>query len=60
MRQVFGDKIRLKVVDPERAGLLSRLRRSPGASGLSKSGLAFADDLVSAVETRTLWSRYGI
>jgi signal peptide peptidase SppA len=60
MRQVFGDKIRLKVVEPERAGLLSRLRRAPGASSLGKSGLAFADDLVSAVETRTLWSRYGI
>jgi signal peptide peptidase SppA len=60
MRQVFGDKVRLRVVEPERGGLLSRLRRAPGASGLGKSSLAFADDLVSAIETRTLWSRYGI
>ncbi|WP_045835077.1 S49 family peptidase [Hyphomicrobium sp. 99] len=59
MRQIFGDKVRLKVVEPERAGLLSRLRRAPGASGLG-NGLAFADDLVSAVETRSLWSRFGI
>jgi signal peptide peptidase SppA len=60
MRQVFGDKVRLKVVEPERPGLLSRLRRVPGSSGLGNGGLAFADDLVSAVETRTLWSRFGI
>lgn len=59
MRLLFGDKVRLKVVEPERAGLLSRLRRAPGASGLG-NGLAFADDLVSAVEERSLWSRFGI
>ncbi|RUP07608.1 S49 family peptidase [Hyphomicrobium sp.] len=59
MRQIFGDKVRLKVVEPEKAGLLSRLRRAPGASGLG-NGLAFADDLVSAMEARSLWSRFGI
>ncbi|MBS0267756.1 MAG: S49 family peptidase, partial [Proteobacteria bacterium] len=59
MRQLFGDKVRLKVVEPEKAGLLSRLRRAPGASGLGNS-LAFADDLVSAMEARSLWSRFGI
>ena len=60
MRQVFGDKVRLKVIEAERAGLLSRLRRAPGASGLGHTGLAFADDLVSAIEERALWSRFGI
>jgi signal peptide peptidase SppA len=59
MRQVFGDKVKLKVVEPERAGILSRLRRAPGALALG-NGLAFADDLVSAVEARSLWSRFGI
>ncbi len=59
MRQLFGDTVRLKVVEPEKAGLLSRLRRAPGASGLG-NGLAFADDLVSAMEARSLWSRFGI
>ncbi|MGO4684716.1 S49 family peptidase [Hyphomicrobium sp. 2TAF46] len=59
MRQLFGDKVKLKVVEPEKAGLLSRLRRAPGASGLG-NGLAFADDLVSAMEARSLWSRFGI
>jgi signal peptide peptidase SppA len=60
MQDVFGNKVRLKVVEPERGGLLSRLRRAPGASGLGNGGLAFADDLVSAIEARTLWSRFGI
>ncbi len=61
MREVFGDKVRLKVVEPERGGLLSRFRRVPGAFGLGgNASLAFADDLVSAIETRTLWSRFGI
>jgi signal peptide peptidase SppA len=60
MQQVFGDKIRLKIVEPERGGLLSRLRRTPGASALGLGGLAFADDLVSAAETRAMWSRFGI
>lgn len=60
MQDVFGSKVRLKVVEPERGGLLSRLRRVPGASGLGNGGLAFADDLVSAIEARTLWSRFGI
>ena len=59
MQMLFGDKVKLKVVEPERAGLLSRLRRAPGASGLG-NGLAFADDLVSAMEERSLWSRFGI
>lgn len=60
MREVFGDKVRLKIVEPDRGGILSRLRRAPGASGLANGGLAFADDLVSAIEARTLWSRFGI
>ncbi len=29
-------------------------------TGLGHTGLAFADDLVSAMEERTLWSRFGI
>ena len=59
MRQVFGDKVRLKVIEADRGGLLSRLRRVPGAISFDRPGLAFADDLVSAIEARTLWSRFG-
>lgn len=66
MRELHGDKVRLKTVALERGGLLSRLRRSPslGSSGAAGGsfgldGLAIAADLVSAVEARALWSRYG-
>lgn len=60
MQDLFGEKIRLKVIEPEKPGLLARLRRTPGAIGITPAPLAFADDLVSAVEARTLWSRFGL
>jgi signal peptide peptidase SppA len=60
MRQLFGDKVKLRVVPPEKPGLLARLRRLSGTAGIDRAGLAFADDLVSAVETRALWSRFGL
>lgn len=64
MREVHGDKVRLKVVPIERGGLLSRLRRSPAVETYTRlaehSRLALADDLVSAIETRALWARFGL
>ena len=64
MRELHGDKVQLKAITMERGGLLSRLRRSPGLDSLSGlasgGGLAFADDLVSAIEARALWSRFGL
>jgi len=63
MRELHGEKVRLKVVPLERGGLLSRLRRFPGIFGyqdLTRGRLAFAEDLISAVETRALWSRFGL
>jgi signal peptide peptidase SppA len=64
MREVHGDNVRLKVVPIERGGLLSRLRRSPAVetyTRLAEHGrLALADDLVSAIETRALWARFGL
>jgi hypothetical protein len=63
MRELHGDKVRLKVVPLERGGLLSRLRRLPSVVGyeeLTRGHLAIADDLISAIETRALWSRFGL
>lgn len=64
MRELFGGDVRLKVVPLERGGLFSRLRRLPTLSlprvGEGGPGLAIADDLVSAIEARALWSRYGL
>ena len=63
MQELFGAKVRLKAVPIEKGGLLARLKRLPstGAMGAPDLGsLALADDLVSAIETRALWSRFGI
>lgn len=63
MRELHGDKVRLRVVPMERGGLLSRLRRLPGITGyedLTPHRLALGEDLISAIETRALWSRFGL
>lgn len=66
MRELFGDKVRLRAVPMSRGGLLSRLQKLPGigtgtAGGSGDNGgLAFADEVVSAIEARSLWSRYGL
>jgi signal peptide peptidase SppA len=64
MRSLHGDKVRLKVVPLAPGGLLTRLRRLPGFTGAGGDGFAFqaslADDVISAVETRALWSRFGL
>lgn len=59
MQALHGEKVKLRVVATEKPGLLGRLRRLPG-TGLDDISLAFADDMVSALETRALWSRYGL
>lgn len=65
MRELHGDKVRLKLVPLASGGLLSRLRRLPGGAAPSlelggSGGLGLADELVSALEARALWSRFGL
>ncbi|MDX2288320.1 MAG: S49 family peptidase [Hyphomicrobiaceae bacterium] len=60
MREVHGDKVVLRVVPQSKGGLLSWLRRAPLAQAGPWHGPAIADDLISAIETRSLWSRYGL
>lgn len=62
LREVHGEKVRLKMVAPERSWLGFRARKLPSVLGAVDvlGGLAFADDLVSAIETRALWARYGL
>jgi serine protease SohB len=63
MRQLYGDKVRLQLVSPERGWFR---RRIPGVSsgfGTSLSDLAprsLADDLISAIEARAIWARFGL
>lgn len=64
MRELFGDKLRLKLVSG--GGGMFWKRGAPGVSlgsGLGRSGeLApgFVDELISAIETRAMWSRFGL
>lgn len=63
MREIHGDKVRLKLVPAEKGGLLARLRRWPSMSQgveLPSNGLGLADDLISAMEARAMWSRFGL
>ncbi len=70
MREVHGDKVRLKLVPLGSAGLLSRLLRSPslstaaftmpGTMPATVPPLLAADDILSAMEARAMWSRYGL
>ncbi len=61
MREVYGDEVRFKLVAPSTSWF--RRRRGVFASGGSFGfGLApdgLAADLISAVEARALWSRFG-
>ena len=63
MREIYGDKVRLKVVPIERGGLLSRLRRTSNletfSSAVAENG-SLTDDLLATLETRALWARYGL
>lgn len=63
MRELYGEDVRLKLVSQER-GLFFRRSRGvgiwPGGSLDPISTPGFADDLISALEARALWSRFGL
>ncbi|MCH8238790.1 MAG: S49 family peptidase [Proteobacteria bacterium] len=65
MRELVGKKVRLKPVTPKRSLFSRRLRGvfSSLPDDMADGGMAapsFADDLISAVEARALWSRFGL
>ena len=64
MRELFGEKVRLKLVSGESGWLRRRLpwgsfsRLAPQeAAGFAPASLA--DDVISALEARALWARLG-
>jgi serine protease SohB len=67
LRERFGDKVVTPLVTPERS-LLGRARPGVGVDGLDRlldhagfaAGAGFAEDIISALEARALWSRYGL
>src|SRR5580692_7557031 len=62
LRARYGDKVRTPVIAPA-AGMLSGLlgRKSAGASALGQlDGIgALPDELISALETRAIWAKFG-
>jgi serine protease SohB len=61
LRERFGEKVEMPLIAAERS-LLGRLR--PGVEAGTFEGLMrhpdFAETIVSALETRALWARYGL
>jgi ClpP class serine protease len=62
LRARFGDKVLTSVIAPA-SGMLSGLfgRRAPGAGSLDIADklVGLPDELISALETRAIWSRFG-
>jgi signal peptide peptidase SppA len=61
LRARFGDKVQTPVI-AQPSGMLSNFlgRKSAGNSQLSLDGLAhLPEQMISALETRAIWSRYG-
>lgn len=58
LRARYGARVRMPVIAPK-SGLLSTLAgKKPGAGAMIGAG--FADELISALEARALWARYGL
>jgi signal peptide peptidase SppA len=63
MRELYGPKVKLVTVPLTKPGLLTRLRRGSGLATGGDAGLlapSLGDDLISAVEKRALWARFGL
>lgn len=65
MQSLHGPKVRLRAIPMAPGGLLARFRRLPGMGGGSLGdGFALsgplADDVISALEVRAMWSRFGL
>ena len=65
MRELYGDKVQLRMVSGPGGGLLGRLRRLPRVATAFSGGVnglqfSLADDALSAIEIRSLWARYGL
>ena len=63
MRALHGDKVRLRAIPLSPGGLFARFRRLPFGNDHDNGFAlprALADDLVSALEARALWSRFGL
>jgi serine protease SohB len=59
LRDRFGEKVRTPLIAAER-GLLGRAKPGVSLTQTLANSSGLADDLISALEARALWSRYGL
>ncbi len=59
MRELYGDKVRLKLVSMER-GLFRRRSSGVGLNLDLPSGADLADGVLASVEARAMWARFGL
>jgi serine protease SohB len=64
LRERFGDKVHMPLITPER-GFFGRRAFGIGPNALIGAGLqaapiGLAEDMISALEARALWARYGL
>jgi signal peptide peptidase SppA len=59
LRQRFGDDVRMPLIGPERS-LFGRTRPGVALRERLLGDLGLAENLISALEERALWSRYGL
>jgi signal peptide peptidase SppA len=63
LRARYGDKVLTPVIAPP-SGLLSGLlgRKSPGAGSIAalEGAVGLPDEVISALETRAIWARFGL
>ena len=61
MREIYGDDVRFKLVMPSTSWLRRKRNVFAEAGGLDFGFLSgdLAADLISAIEARALWSRFG-
>ncbi|MCK9908934.1 S49 family peptidase [Microbacteriaceae bacterium K1510] len=59
LRARYGEKVRTPLIEAERS-LLGRKLSGVGLAKLVAGERGLADDMISALETRAVWSRYGL
>jgi signal peptide peptidase SppA len=59
LRQRFGEDVQMPLIGPERS-LFGRTRPGIGLRERLFGDASFADEMISALEERALWSRYGL
>jgi ClpP class serine protease len=59
LRQRFGEDVRTPLIGPERS-LFGRVRPGIALKERLFGDVGLADEMISALEERALWSRYGL